>query len=75
MRSRVEGTCGGRGSGAVRAPSTTIRAVPLPRFAGQDEARTPQNGRTCRRGATKLSTGTAGPWVIARWGLSICRES
>ena len=35
-RSAVEGACGGEASLEARAPSTALRAVPLPRFAGQD---------------------------------------
>jgi len=37
MRSMVEGACGGGASGEADAPSTALRAVPLPRFAGQDK--------------------------------------
>ena len=39
----VEGACGGRASGKADAPSTALRAVPLSRFAGQDEATAPRN--------------------------------
>jgi hypothetical protein len=35
-RSAVEGACGGEASLEARAPFTALRAVPLPRFAGQD---------------------------------------
>jgi hypothetical protein len=42
MRSMVEGACGGEASFKSEAPSTALRAVPLPRFAGQDM-------RACRR--------------------------
>jgi hypothetical protein len=37
MRSMVEGACGAAASGESEAPSTALRAVPLPRFAGQDD--------------------------------------
>jgi hypothetical protein len=37
MRSMVEGVCGGGASVTADAPSTALRAVPLPRCAGQDE--------------------------------------
>jgi hypothetical protein len=37
MQSMVEGAFGAAASGASEAPSTALRAVPLPRFAGQDE--------------------------------------
>jgi hypothetical protein len=37
MRSMVEGACRVRASPTIVAPSTALRAVPLPRFAGQDD--------------------------------------
>ena len=37
MRSMVEGACGAEASREADAPSTALRAVPLPRFAGQDD--------------------------------------
>ena len=37
MRSMVEGACGAEADREARAPSTALRAVPLPRFAGQDD--------------------------------------
>jgi hypothetical protein len=39
MRSMVEGACGAAINREAEAPSTALRAVPLPRFAGQDETR------------------------------------
>jgi hypothetical protein len=36
MRNMVEGVCGGGASVTADAPSTALRAVPLPRCAGQD---------------------------------------
>ncbi len=39
MRSMVEGARSKAVSLSADAPSTAPRAVPLPRFAGQDEAR------------------------------------
>jgi hypothetical protein len=41
MRSMVEGACGAVASREADAPSTALlrSAVPLPRFAGQDEER------------------------------------
>ena len=37
MRSMVEGAFSAEARGESEAPSTALRAVPLPRFAGQDE--------------------------------------
>ena len=39
MRSMVEGACGAEAGREADAPSTTLlrSAVPLPRFAGQDD--------------------------------------
>jgi len=37
MRSMVEGACRVRASPTIVAPSTALRAVPLPRFVGQDD--------------------------------------
>jgi hypothetical protein len=37
MRSMVEGACSVKVSPTTVAPSTALRAVPLPRFAGQDD--------------------------------------
>ena len=36
MRSMVEGACSAEACLADDAPSTALRAVPLPRFAGQE---------------------------------------
>jgi len=36
MRSMVEGACSACASDVANAPSTALRAVPLPRFAGQE---------------------------------------
>ena len=36
MRSMVEGACRIEANLTADAPSTALRAVPLPRFAGQD---------------------------------------
>ncbi len=36
MRSLVEGACSVEVTVTANAPSTALRAVPLPRFAGQD---------------------------------------
>ena len=36
MRSMVEGACGAEAGREAEAPTTALRAVPLPRFAGQD---------------------------------------
>jgi hypothetical protein len=41
MRSMVEGACGTDASDDADAPSTALRAVPLPRFAGQEALHTP----------------------------------
>ena len=37
MRSMVEGACSKEVRLAADAPSTALRAVPLPRFAGEDK--------------------------------------
>jgi len=37
VRSTVEGACSREANLTADAPSTALRAVPLPRFAGQDE--------------------------------------
>jgi len=36
MRSMVEGACGAEVDLTTVAPSTTLRVIPLPRFAGQE---------------------------------------
>ena len=43
MRSMVEEAFGAEAVLTADAPSTALRAVPLPRFAGQDEATAPRN--------------------------------
>ncbi len=40
MRSMVEGACSEEAHLIADAPSTALRAVPLPRFAGQDKEET-----------------------------------
>jgi hypothetical protein len=44
MRSMVEGASDLEATFTADAPSTALRAVPLPRFAGQDD-----NDTNCRR--------------------------